>query len=206
MRLSGTQCRSGCCWVGTHVCRCRYSNTRPSNPVAGGYTDWSILVSSRLSIDLWKFLSNVSLNSSLDTLISHVLVNLLVVSRVGAKVRRQGLALWIGPNRVGSTWRRRQNPVSETFCVLNKKGTMDNVQKQNKCINLQTLTSRRMSSSGMWRCVYLALTDVSEECIASILTSSSTWHLHTFLDGLHIRCADLCWREGNMVQQCLHCR
>jgi hypothetical protein len=32
------------------------------------------------------------------------------------KVRRWGLALSIGPNRVGCTWRRRQNPVSETLC------------------------------------------------------------------------------------------
>jgi hypothetical protein len=32
-------------------------------------------------------------------------------------VWRQGLALSIGPNCVGFTWRRRQNPVSETFCL-----------------------------------------------------------------------------------------
>jgi hypothetical protein len=27
-----------------------------------------------------------------------------------------GLALYFGPNWIGSTWRRRQNPVSETLC------------------------------------------------------------------------------------------
>jgi hypothetical protein len=50
------------------------------------------------------------------------------------------LALSIGPNWVGFTWRRRQDPVSEMF--LNKTGrcfrqkrTMDNVQKYNMCIN-----------------------------------------------------------------------
>jgi hypothetical protein len=32
------------------------------------------------------------------------------------------LALSTGPNWVGSTWRRRQNPVSETLCVLIRTG------------------------------------------------------------------------------------
>jgi hypothetical protein len=45
--------------------------------------------------------------------------------------RRQGLVLSIGPNWVGSTWRRRQNPVSRMMCVLNEKRTMVNVQKDN---------------------------------------------------------------------------
>jgi hypothetical protein len=34
----------------------------------------------------------------------------------GTGVRRQGLSLSTGPNWVGPTWRRRQNPVSETLC------------------------------------------------------------------------------------------
>jgi hypothetical protein len=34
------------------------------------------------------------------------------------------IVLSIGLNWVGSTWRRRQNPVSETLCVLNKKGLL----------------------------------------------------------------------------------
>jgi hypothetical protein len=38
------------------------------------------------------------------------------LSCVGAGVRRYGLAPSIGPNWVGYTWRRRQNPVSETLC------------------------------------------------------------------------------------------
>jgi hypothetical protein len=46
---------------------------------------------------------------------------------VGAGVLRQGPALSTGPNWVGSTWRRRQNPVSETLCVWNKNRTMDNI-------------------------------------------------------------------------------
>jgi hypothetical protein len=47
-------------------------------------------------------------------------------------VRRYGLALPIGPIWVDSTWRRRQNQVSETLCdVLNKNMTTDNVQKHN---------------------------------------------------------------------------
>jgi hypothetical protein len=50
--------------------------------------------------------------------------------------RRQGIALSIGHNWVGSTWRRRHNPVSETLCVLNKSRTMDRVQKHNNCINI----------------------------------------------------------------------
>jgi hypothetical protein len=43
-------------------------------------------------------------------------------------------ALLIGYNWVGSTWRRRQNSVFETLCVLNKDRMMDNVQKHNNCI------------------------------------------------------------------------
>jgi hypothetical protein len=49
-----------------------------------------------------------------------------------------GLVLWIGTSW-GFTWRRRQNPVSETLCFekikravfLDKDRTMDNVQKHN---------------------------------------------------------------------------
>jgi hypothetical protein len=50
------------------------------------------------------------------------------------------LALSIGSNWVGFTWRQRQNPVSETLCFekqttrfLDKYKKMDNVQKHNIC-------------------------------------------------------------------------
>jgi hypothetical protein len=49
-------------------------------------------------------------------------------------VSREGLAPSIGPNWIGNTWRRRQNPVSEMLCVLNKNRTMVNVQKQNNWV------------------------------------------------------------------------
>jgi hypothetical protein len=60
----------------------------------------------------------------------------------GTGVRRQGISLSFGPNWVGVTWRRRQNPVSETLCFdkinrtlfLNKDRTMGNVQQHNICI------------------------------------------------------------------------
>jgi hypothetical protein len=55
---------------------------------------------------------------------------------VGADVRRCELALSIGPSWVHFTWRRRQNPVSETLRVLDKNRTMDNVQKHNISINV----------------------------------------------------------------------
>jgi hypothetical protein len=44
------------------------------------------------------------------------------------------LALSIGPNWVGFTWGRRQNPISETLYfvnILDKDETMDNVQNYN---------------------------------------------------------------------------
>jgi hypothetical protein len=46
-------------------------------------------------------------------------------------VRRQGLALSNGPNRVGVlfTWWRRKTLVCETSCVFYQGYTMDNVQK-----------------------------------------------------------------------------
>jgi hypothetical protein len=44
---------------------------------------------------------------------------------------RQGLALSIGGNWVGSTWRQRQNSVSETLRVLNYNRMTDNVQEHN---------------------------------------------------------------------------
>jgi hypothetical protein len=61
---------------------------------------------------------------------------LYILSCVGTGVRREGLALSIGSNWVGSIWRRRQNPASETLCVLNENRTMDNVQKHNGYINI----------------------------------------------------------------------
>jgi hypothetical protein len=45
--------------------------------------------------------------------------------------RRQGLTLSIGPNGVGFTWGRTQNPVSETL-----KQDDGYVQRQNNCINI----------------------------------------------------------------------
>jgi hypothetical protein len=45
-----------------------------------------------------------------------------VLSWAQSMVWREWLALSTGPNWVGPTWRRRQNPVSETLCVLNKTG------------------------------------------------------------------------------------
>jgi hypothetical protein len=44
-------------------------------------------------------------------------LGLYTLSCIGAGVWRQGLALSIGPNWVGSTWRWKQNPVSETLCL-----------------------------------------------------------------------------------------
>jgi hypothetical protein len=63
-----------------------------------------------------------------------VLLGSYILSYVGADVRRWGLALSIGPNWVGSTWRRRQDPASERLCFLNKTRTTENVQKYNNCI------------------------------------------------------------------------
>jgi hypothetical protein len=40
----------------------------------------------------------------------------------------------IGPNWIDSTWKRRQNPVSETLYVLNRNNRMDDIQKHNNCI------------------------------------------------------------------------
>jgi hypothetical protein len=50
------------------------------------------------------------------------------ISCIGYGVWGYGLALSIGPN-----WKRRENPVSKTLCVLNKNRTMDNVQEHNNC-------------------------------------------------------------------------
>jgi hypothetical protein len=41
---------------------------------------------------------------------------------------RQRLSLSIGHNWVGTTWRRRQNPIYETFCFKQKDWTKDKVQ------------------------------------------------------------------------------
>jgi hypothetical protein len=56
-----------------------------------------------------------------------------VAGEWGLDVGTRGLALSIEANWVGSTRRRRQNPVSETLCVLNRNRTMDNVLKHNIC-------------------------------------------------------------------------
>jgi hypothetical protein len=40
------------------------------------------------------------------------------------------------PRNIRFHLKRRQNPVSETLCVLNKNRTMDNVQKHSDCINI----------------------------------------------------------------------
>jgi hypothetical protein len=44
---------------------------------------------------------------------------------------------------VSFAWRRRQNTVSETLCVLNKNRTIDNVHKHNICIIIHHSTIRR---------------------------------------------------------------
>jgi hypothetical protein len=69
--------------------------------------------------------------------------------KAGISVRRYGLALSIGPNWLDFTWRRRQNPVSETLCFekwtrlfLDKDKKMDNVQKQNICIFIFSVSRR----------------------------------------------------------------
>jgi hypothetical protein len=59
---------------------------------------------------------------------------LVCIACDGAGIQRQGLVLLIGPNWVGSTWRQRQNAVSETLCILNRKRKIDNVQKHNSCM------------------------------------------------------------------------
>jgi hypothetical protein len=46
-----------------------------------------------------------------------------------------GIALSIGPNWVGFTWGRRENPISETLYfvnILDKDKTMDNIQEYNR--------------------------------------------------------------------------
>jgi hypothetical protein len=62
-----------------------------------------------------------------------------LIERASPYLRRlsTGLALSIGPNWVGSTWRRKQNPVSETLSFSDKNRTIGNVQKHNNCIRLK---------------------------------------------------------------------
>jgi hypothetical protein len=77
------------------------------------------------------------------------------------KIYRLNLTMYlsIGPNWVGFTWRRRQNPVSETLCFLNKNRTMDNVQKHNICTDLG-----RWFSAGA-ACVAISITySISTRC------------------------------------------
>jgi hypothetical protein len=73
----------------------------------------------------------------LDIIHRHIVISKHDVSETGfclhlqvkrTQIRWQALALSIGPNWIVSTWRQRQNPVSETSCVLHKNRIpMDNV-------------------------------------------------------------------------------
>jgi hypothetical protein len=56
------------------------------------------------------------------------------VSETGFCLRLLVEPTQLGPIERASPW--AENPVSETLCVLNKNRTMDNVQKQNYCVNI----------------------------------------------------------------------
>jgi hypothetical protein len=58
-----------------------------------------------------------------------------------ACLRRERLALSIGSNWMGSTWRRRQNPVSEALCL--KGRTVANIQNCDSYINIPSSQTYR---------------------------------------------------------------
>jgi hypothetical protein len=81
-----------------------------------------------LSIRLWRWYINVTI-TILDIFLRPVFYLKLDVSESGFRLRRQVELTQLGPTEagdkdqlsvrpvwVGSTWRRRQNPVSETSC------------------------------------------------------------------------------------------
>jgi hypothetical protein len=66
------------------------------------------------------------------------------IRNAGLLVRRRGLALSIGPNWC-STWWQRQNPFSETFCLLIWNRTKEGVQKHINCMNIPSPQTLQIS-------------------------------------------------------------
>jgi hypothetical protein len=94
-------------------------------------------------------------------------------------VRRQGLALSIWFNWVDSIWRRKQNLVSETLCVLNGNRTTNNVQKHN--IYTEVQESQTFRSYLLFISILSSHLHLDLPCSNKILYffSFPPWMLHT---------------------------
>jgi hypothetical protein len=92
--------------------------------------------------------------------------------------RRQGTVPLIGTRWVGFTWRRTQNPDSETLYVWNKNITVHNAKKHYNC-TLHTVSESQLSAtcahtlSEYWRHIKFMLSHTVQKICSSVFLHRS---------------------------------